>query len=223
MTEMTNTACPSPRKISVALVEDLREVREGLVVLINDYPGFDCLAAYSTMEEALESIGSNPPDVALIDIGLPGMSGIEGTRILTERYPEMRVVVLTVYDDEEEVFAALCSGARGYLLKNTSPERLLKSLQEVVAGGSPMSPEIASRVIRLFRDFRPPQTAAHGLTQQEKELLKLIVDGHSYKTAAVQLNISTSTVSFHLQNIYNKLQVHSKSEVVAKALRDKLV
>jgi DNA-binding NarL/FixJ family response regulator len=222
-TETTSGASVSPQPIKVAIIEDLREVREGLVVLIDDYPGFHCVAAYSTMEDALASIANNLPDVVLADIGLPGMSGIEGTRILKERYPELPVVVLTVYDDDEDVFAALCAGAGGYLLKNTAPVRLLESLQKVVAGGAPMSPEIARRVVRLFREFQPPERASHRLTQQEIELLKLIVDGHSYKTAAAQLGISSSTVSFHLQNIYNKLQVHSKSEVVAKALRDKLV
>src|SRR5262249_10874317 len=115
------------------------------------------------------------------------------------------------------------AGASGYLLKNTPPARLLESLREVASGGAPMSPEVASRVIRLFREFRPPDRSACQLTQQETELLKLLVDGHSYKTAAARLQISTSTVSFHLQNIYAKLQVHSKSEAVAKALRNRLV
>ena len=133
------------------------------------------------------------------------------------------MVALTVYDEDEDVFDALCAGASGYLLKNTPPARLLECLQEVAAGGAPMSPEVARRVINLFREFRPPDRATHRLTQQETALLKLIIDGHSYKTAATELGISVSTISFHLQNIYSKLQVHSKSEAVAKALRDKIV
>ena len=213
----------SQNMIKVALIEDQRDVREGLAVLINGSPGFRCVAAFRTMEDALRAITRELPDVVLTDIQLPGMSGIEGISILKERHPDLPILALTIYDDDQEVFNALCAGASGYLLKNTPPARLLDSLTEVAAGGAPMSPEIARRVVRLFREFRPPERAACHLTQQETELLKLIIDGHSYKTAAAQLDISTSTVSFHLQNIYQKLQVHSKSEAVAKALRHHLV
>jgi two-component system, NarL family, response regulator len=209
--------------IKVLLVEDQRDVREGLYALINGSSGFRCLAAFRTMEEALRAVDRELPDVVLTDVGLPGMSGIEGTRILKQAHPELPVVALTVYDDDEDVFSALCAGATGYLLKNTPPAKLLESLKDVVSGGAPMSPEIALRVIRLFREFSPPPRASYRLTQQEVELLKLIVNGHTYKTAANDLGISISTVSFHLQNIYNKLQVHSKTEAVAKALRDRLV
>jgi DNA-binding NarL/FixJ family response regulator len=211
------------RDIKVLLIEDQRDVREGLSVLINGSPGFRCLAAFRTMEEALREVDRELPDVVLTDVGLPGMSGVEGTKILKETHPDLPVVALTVYDDDEDVFNALCAGASGYLLKNTPPAKLLESLKEVVAGGAPMSPEVALRVIRLFREFSPPPRASHRLTHQELELLKLIIDGHSYKTAATELGISVSTVSFHLQNIYGKLQVHSKSEAVAKALRERLV
>jgi DNA-binding NarL/FixJ family response regulator len=205
------------------LIEDQREVREGLAVLINGSPGFSCMASFRTMEEALGAIENRLPDVVLTDIGLPGMSGIEGIRLLKERYPNLPVVALTVYDDDEDIFDALCAGACGYLLKNVPPARLLESLKEVVSGGAPMSPEIARRVVNLFREFRTPERAPHSLTQQEAELLRLMVEGHSYKTAAADLKISVSTVSFHLQNIYGKLQVHSKSEAVAKALRNRIV
>ncbi len=212
-----------PNVIKVIIIEDQRDVREGLAVLINGSPGFRCLAAFRTMEDALRSIGSQLPDVVLTDIGLPGMSGVEGTRILKERFPDLPIVALTIYDDDEGVFDALCAGASGYLLKNTPPAKLLESLKEVASGGAPMSPEVARRVVKLFREFRPPERASHRLTPQETELLKLIIEGHSYKTAASRLEISISTVSFHLQNIYNKLQVHSKTEAVAKALQNKLV
>ena len=209
--------------VNVMLIEDQREVREGLAVLINGSPGFSCTASFRTMEEALGAIENRIPDVVLTDIGLPGMSGIEGIRLLKERYPNLPVVALTVYDDDEDIFDALCAGACGYLLKNVPPVRLLESLKEVVSGGAPMSPEIARRVVNLIREFRTPERAPHGLTQQEAELLRLMVEGHSYKTAAADLGISVSTVSFHLQNIYGKLQVHSKSEAVAKALRNRIV
>lgn len=210
--------------IRVVLVEDLREVREGLTMLINGTPGFTCASNHRTMEDALARLaGGAPPDVILTDIGLPGMSGIEGLRILRERYPEVPLLALTVYDSDEHIFDALCAGASGYLLKTTPPARLLESIREVMGGGAPMSPEVARRVVRLFREFRPPEYAPCHLTPHETELLKLLVEGHHYKTAARELGITVNTVSFHLKNIYQKLQVHSKSEAVAKALRERLI
>jgi len=209
--------------IKVAIVEDLRDVREGLAVLINGSAGFRCVNTFRSMEDALRRIDTELPNIVLTDIGLPGMSGIEGTRILKERYPDLLIVALTVYDDEKGIFEALCAGASGYLLKNMPPVRLLESIREVAAGGAPMSPEVARQVVKLFREFHPPERASYRLTSQETELLKLIVDGHSYKTAATELGISVRTVAFHLQNVYEKLQVHSKSEAVAKAIRNKLV
>jgi DNA-binding NarL/FixJ family response regulator len=209
--------------INVAIIEDLRDVREGLAVLINGSAGFRCVATFRTMEEALNRIGDDLPSVVLTDIGLPGMSGIEGIGILKQRYPELLIVALTIYDDEKGIFQALCAGASGYLLKNMAPARLLESLKEVAMGGAPMSPEVARRVVKLFREFHPPERAEYRLTSQETQLLKLLVDGHTYKTAAAELGITVRTVAFHLQNVYQKLQVHSKSEAVAKALRNKLV
>jgi DNA-binding NarL/FixJ family response regulator len=209
--------------IAVAIVEDLRDVREGLAVLVNGTSGFRCTGAYRTMEDALAMIGRSVPDVVITDIGLPGMSGIEGIKVLRERYPSMPILALTVFDDDDEVFEALCAGAFGYLLKNTPPARLLESVREVVNGGAPMSPSVARRVVTLFRDFRPPERATSHLTPQETALLKLLVDGHHYKTAADKMGISKNTVAFHLRNIYAKLQVHSKTEAVARALRDRLI
>lgn len=215
------TAAGAP--IRVALIEDIREVREGLAALINGTRGFSCVGSYYSMEAALNGIANDPPDVILTDIGLPGMSGIRGTEILRERFVNVPILALTVYDNDDQVFAALCAGANGYLLKNTAPARLLESIREAVDGGAPMSPEVARRVIRLFREFRPPENASYHLTAQETELLKLLVEGHYKKTAARELGISTNTVSFHLKNIYAKLQVHSKTEAVAKALREHLI
>ena len=209
--------------IRVAIIEDQREVRDGLMTLIDGTSGFKCVGAFRTMEDALARIDTNLPDVILTDIGLPGMSGVDGIRIMRQRYKEIPIVALTVYDDDDDVFNGLCAGASGYLLKNTPPARLLESLREVVDGGGPMSPEVARRVVQLFRTFRPPERAAYHLSQQETEILKLLVDGHHYKTAAETLGITVNTVSFHLRNIYAKLEVHSKSEAVAKALRRGLV
>jgi DNA-binding NarL/FixJ family response regulator len=209
--------------IEVAIIEDHREIREGLATLIDGTDGFRCTGSFRSMEEALAQIGRDLPDVVLNDIGLPGMSGIEGIKILRERYPDLQVLVLTVYDDDERIFDAICAGACGYLLKKTPPARLLESLGEAVAGGAPMSPEVARRVITLFREIRPPERADYDLTPHETRLLKLFVEGHNYKTAAAELGVTVHTVSFHLRSIYDKLQVHSKTEAVAKALRDRLV
>jgi DNA-binding NarL/FixJ family response regulator len=214
---------PQPTVIKAAIVEDRREIREGLAMLIGGTEGFRFTGSFRSMEEALSKISFDLPDIVLCDIQLPGMSGIEGMRILKERYPNMLLLMLTVYDDDERIFDALCAGACGYLLKKTPPVRLLESLREAVHGGSPMSPEVARRVIALFRDIRPPERADYALTPHETRLLKLLVEGHNYKTAAFELNVSVNTVSFHMRRIYEKLQVHSKSEAVAKALRDRLV
>lgn len=175
------------------------------------------------MEETLDRIGTALPDIVLADIGLPGMNGIEGVKRLKELYPNLLIVMSTVYDDDERVFDAICAGACGYLLKKTPPAKLLESIREAVAGGAPMTPEVARRVIRLFRDVRPPDRSNYELTPHEIRLLKLFVEGHNYKTAAVELGVSVNTINFHVRNIYEKLQVHSRSEAVAKALVDRLV
>ena len=221
--ERAAATSPADDAIQVVIIEDLREVREGLSVLINGTRGFRCVRSYASMEAALADIDRLQPGVVLTDIGLPGMSGIEGIGILRERFPNLPVLALTVYDNDDQIFKALCAGASGYLLKNTAPARLLESLQEAVDGGAPMSPEVARRVVKLFREFKPPESASYHLTPQETELLKLLIEGHYKKTAARAMGISTNTVSFHLKNIYAKLQVHSKTEAVAKALRERLV
>jgi len=212
-----------PSTITVSIIEDRRDIREGLATLINGTEGYRCSGAFRSMEEALEMIDRDLPDVALVDIGLPGMSGIDGIRILKDRHPGLAMLMLTVYADDDRIFDALCAGACGYMLKNTPPARLLASLEEAVMGGSPMSPEIARRVVTLFREIRPPAAADYQLTPHETRLLKLLVDGHNYKTAAQELKVSVNTISFHMRNIYEKLQVHSKSEAVSKALRHRLI
>jgi DNA-binding NarL/FixJ family response regulator len=223
MSENVQAAQSQPREIKVALVEDVRALREGFRLLIDGTEGFRCTASFRTMEEAIDKLGSDPPDVLLTDIGLPGMSGIEGVRRLKERHPDLTVLMLTVYDDDERIFDALCAGACGYLLKKTPPARLLESLKEAASGGAPMTPEIARRVVSLFREVRPPERADYQLTPHELRLLKLLVEGHNYKTAAAHLDVSVNTVCFHIKQIYEKLQVHSKSEAVAKAFRNRLV
>ncbi|MBX7172316.1 MAG: response regulator transcription factor [Pyrinomonadaceae bacterium] len=218
-----NTAEKTTSPIKTAIIEDQNDIREGLASLIGFTPGFKCTGSYQSMEEALDKIRRDIPDVVLSDIGLPGMDGIQGIKILKERYPKMLILMITVYDDDERIFDALCAGANGYLLKRIPPMRLLESLREAVDGGSPMSPEVASKVIKLFREFRPPETVDYDLTPHETRLLKLLVDGHNYNTAAKELKNSVNTVKFYIKRIYEKLQVHSKSEAVAKALKERLL
>ena len=222
-TAVAKHAMPQLHVLKVAIIEDQREIREGLAALISGTDGYRCTGSFRTMEDALEKIGEPPPDVALVDIGLPGMSGIEGIRRLKQRHPAVSSLVLTVYDDDERIFDAICAGACGYLLKKTPPARLLESVREVAQGGAPMSPEVARRVIALFREIRPPERADYHLTAHETRLLKLLVEGHNYKTAAELIGVSVNTISFHMRHIYEKLQVHSKSEAVAKALRNRVV
>jgi DNA-binding NarL/FixJ family response regulator len=209
--------------IKTAVVEDMRDIREGLATLINFTDGFKCTGSYRSMEDAIHRIKSDVPDVLLSDIGLPGMNGIEGIKILKEQFPQMTVLMLTVYDDDERIFDALCAGASGYLLKRTSPAKILENIREAVSGGAPMSPEVAARVIKLFRDIRPPERVDYDLTPHETRLLKLLVEGHNYTTAAEELHVSYNTIKFHMRHVYEKLQVHSKSEAVAKALQNRLV
>jgi DNA-binding NarL/FixJ family response regulator len=209
--------------IGVAIIEDQRETREGLSFLINSTDRFECRHVYASMEAALAGIGFNPPRVALVDIGLPGMNGIDGVRILRERYPSIAPVLLTVYKDDDRIFQAVCAGACGYLLKKTPPARLLESVREIAEGGAVMSPEVAIRVVELFRKTQTPDQFSAGLSPQELRLLKLLTEGHQNKTAAAELGISIHTVSFHLRSIYEKLHVHSRSEAVARALREGLV
>ncbi len=175
------------------------------------------------MEEVLLRIGANLPELVLVDIGLPGKSGIEGIRLLKERHPKLVLVVLTVFDDDRRIFDAICAGASGYLLKNTRALRLLEGIRDAVAGGAPMSPEIAARVLGLFRQTRPAPPEGNTLTPHELRVLTLLVGGHNYKTAAVELGVSVNTISFHMRRIYEKLHVHTKSEAVAVALRTHIV
>jgi DNA-binding NarL/FixJ family response regulator len=211
------------RPINVVIVEDHRDIREGLRFLIDNTSGYRCSGSFQSVEDALDAFDRAQTDIVLMDLGLPGMSGIDGIRLLNQQHPDLPLVALTVYEDDERIFEALCAGASGYLLKKTPPARLLECLKDVTTGGAPMSPEVASRVIALFREFRPPAPAEHGLTPHELRLLRLLAEGHSYKTAAAVLGSSVNTVAFHMKHIYTKLQVHSKSEAVAKALRDRIV
>lgn len=211
-----------PTVTKIAVVEDRPEIRSGLENLIKFTDGLTSAGIFSSMETALENLPQNLPDVLLCDIGLPGMDGISGIKILKEKYPRLPILMLTVYDDDDRIIQAICAGASGYLLKTTSHQKLIASINEVLQGGAPMSPEIAGRVIELFRRNPPPRKVEYDLTPHEIRLLKLLVEGHNYKTAAAELNLSVNTISFHIKSIYEKLQVHSKSQAVAKALKNGL-
>jgi len=212
-----------PVLLKIAIVEDQRDIREGLQILINGSEGYRCTGVYRSIEEALTRIAYDIPHVVLVDIGLPGMSGIEGIPLLRQRCPQSVLIMLTVYEDDERIFGAVCAGASGYLLKKTPPARLLECLKEAANGGAPMSPEVARRVIELFREVRPREPSAHDLTPHELRLLRLLAEGHNYKTAAAELGVSVNTIGFHMKHVYAKLHVHSKSEAVAEALRRRIV
>jgi DNA-binding NarL/FixJ family response regulator len=213
---------PTP-PIRVLLVEDQRAMREALVDLLGGEPGLEVTGAHVSMEEALARTAAPGPDVALLDVNLPGMSGIEGVRALRARFPRLQALMLTVREDDDSVFEAICAGACGYLLKDTPPERVVSALRELAGGGAPMSPQVARRVVQAFARVAPPPEAPHGLTPRELELLGLLAEGHGYKTAARTLGCSIDTVRFHVRNVYEKLHVHSKSEAVSQALRRGLI
>lgn len=209
--------------ISVAIVEDQKRTREGLAALLAGEPDLRVVGPFSSMEEALPALTRRLPDALLCDIALPGISGIEGVRRLKAAQPELRALMLTVHADDAHVFEAICAGASGYLLKDTPPERLVAAVRELAAGGAPMSSEVARRVLALVREVAPPRAAGHELTPRELDVLRALAAGHSYKTAALALDLSIDTVRFHVRAIYAKLHVHSKSEAVLQALRRGLV
>jgi DNA-binding NarL/FixJ family response regulator len=211
-----------PEPIRVALVEDQDVTREGLSLLIGGSPGFEIVGQYGSMEHAIEQIRGNPPDVLLADIGLPGMSGIEGVRRIHEWLPELPILMLTVHEDSDSVFSAVCAGACGYLLKETPPARLLESIRELYAGGAPMSPGIARKVVLMFQKVAPPKEDMQ-LSLRQLEILRMLAEGHSYKFCAATLDIGMDTVRSHVRKIYERLHVHSRSEAVWKALETGLL
>lgn len=212
--------------IHVAIVEDDRSLREGLSLLISATPGYRCPRTFGSVEDALRAIGSNGeavPDILLLDIHLPGMLGSDGVKLFREKYPTMQVLMLTVYAEQDKVFESICNGACGYLLKKTPPAKLLEAISEAHDGGAPMSPEIARKVVTLFQNTKQPQKLEEQLTPQEVRLLQLLSDGHSYQSAAGQLNISVNTIRNYIRSIYDKLHVHSKNAAVSKALRSGII
>ncbi len=208
--------------IRVAIVEDDRVAREGLAALIAGTAGLACVGRYRSVEEALASADSKP-DVLLLDIHLPGVSGTEGVRLFLRRWPALHIVMLTVFEESEHIFEAICNGACGYLLKKTPPAKLLEAITEAHQGGAPMSPSIARQVVRLFRANAAPRQAIENLSDRETEVLGLLAEGYSYTGIGGQLGISANTVRNYIRSIYEKLHVHSRSEAVSKAIRSGLI
>jgi RNA polymerase sigma factor (sigma-70 family) len=202
--------------IRVALVEDDPQVRDGLASLIGSAKGFECVAACASAEEALALLPLLSPDVVMMDIHLPGMSGIECIRLLKKQQPKTQIAMLTVFEDHDRIFQSLTAGASGYLLKQTPPEKLLEAIAELHRGGSPMSAQIARRVVEAFQ--RPAQTdrADANLTPREQEIIRLLAKGYLYKEIADQLDLSVETVRTHLHRTYEKLHVHTRTEAVMK-------
>lgn len=211
--------------INVAIVEDNNVIREGLGALINGTPGYSCTGAYSNCESFLNKLDSIQVDVVLMDIGLPGINGIEGVKQAVKRKPDINILMLTVYEDSDRVFDALCAGACGYLVKKTPPAKLLEAIKDVHEGGSPMSSNVARQVITAFKESKnnSENSSDYELSEREKEVISLLADGYNYQEIANSLFISVDTVRHHIRNIYKKLHVHSQSEAVAKAIRKKII
>lgn len=208
----------------VAIFEDNKHLRETLSILINSADSFACSGAYSNCNNMIAILEAEPCDIVLMDIEMPGMNGIEATKIIKENFPNVQVLIQTIFFEDEYIFNAICAGASGYILKTTSPAGYLDAIADVTAGGSPMTPGIARRVMELFRTKLQPATINdYQLTAQEKRILQLLVEGKSYKMIASALSIAFDTVKSHIRNIYSKLHVNSGTEAVSKAIRDKIV
>ena len=210
--------------IRVAIFEDNSNLRQGLFNLLESNEGFVCAGAFGHCERVIENIKESLPDVILMDIELPGINGIEAVKRIRENYPDLKILMETIFEDDEKVFQSICAGANGYILKTTVPAEILKAIREIYEGGSPMTPIIASKVLRMFKNTVSNETdESYHLSVREKEILKYLVEGMSYKLIASNCFISIETVNGYIKNIYKKLQVHSKSEAVAKAIRGKIV
>jgi DNA-binding NarL/FixJ family response regulator len=209
---------PSKTPISVSIIEDSLATRESLKELLRRTPGLRCVGAHASAEEALREIPAANPDVALVDINLPGMSGIECVARLKESAPKTQLLMLTTYEDGEMIFESLRAGASGYLLKNMPPVELTQAIEQVHAGGSPMSMRIARKVVKYFQEVKPPPPESPILTKREQDVLSLLARGYLYKEIADHLGVSLSTVRVHLQSVYGKLHVHSRTQAVVKFL-----
>jgi DNA-binding NarL/FixJ family response regulator len=204
--------------IKVAIVEDRGRIRDTIVDIINGTVGLECIGAYNSVESALKDLDVNLPDVLLMDIGLPGMSGIDGAKVVKSKFPSIDVLMHTVYDDDDKIFQSICAGASGYVLKNAESAELIRAIKEIRIG-APMSASIARRLLTMVRGKEAPPTDQMNLSPRELDILQWLVEGYSYKRIAEKLFISPLTVQSHIKRVYEKLQVHSKSAAVSKALK----
>ncbi len=205
------------------IYEDNPQLREGLTMLINGTDGFEVLAAFKNCNTVVDEVNAWKPDVILMDIDMPGINGIEGLKKIRQVNSEVKILMLTVFDDNKNVFQAISSGANGYVLKKTPPTKLLEYITEAQSGGAPMTASIATQVLKMFSSMNNEKGEDYNLSDREKQVLQFLVEGYSYKMIASEMFIAIDTVRSHIKKIYEKLHVNSKSEAVAKAFKDKIV
>jgi DNA-binding NarL/FixJ family response regulator len=209
--------------IRVTIFEDNNHLRETFKFLLDNSEGFCCTGAYSNCDTVVEDISADPCDVVLMDIEMPGLNGIEATKLIKQHFPHANILIQTIFSQDGYIFNAICAGASGYILKSTTPEGYLRAIEDVQSGGSPMTPGIARRVLDLFKINLQPAATEYHLSAQEKKVLQLLVNGKSYKMIAAELFIALETVKSHVSNIYAKLHVHTGTEAVALALKNRIL
>jgi DNA-binding NarL/FixJ family response regulator len=209
--------------IRILLFEDNADFVDSFQELIHDTPGMELVAVFSNCKEVVRQVKQHEPDIVLMDIDMPGKNGLDGLRMLRAAELETIVVMLTVFDDNDRVFQSVCNGASGYLLKSSTPDKIIEGIHEAFHGGAPMTPSVAKQVLKLFSAPFQKANDYQNLTAREHEVLSFLVRGYSYKMAAAEMNISIETLRFHIKNMYAKLHVNSKSEAVAKAIHNKLI
>jgi DNA-binding NarL/FixJ family response regulator len=207
--------------IKISIVEDNHTLRNSLQALFNRTPGMQCVSALPHLMNVVSDLSKDQPDIVLMDIDLPNITGIEGVRTIKSVFENIQILMFTVFEDDEKIFAAIRAGASGYLLKKTPPAEIIEAVKELYDGGAPMSPSIARKVLQAFQSVPYDSLTEYELTAREKEMLFSLVDGLSYKKIGEKYFISLSTIRTHISNIYGKLHVHSKSQAVAKVLQGK--